>query len=292
MASSPVDSAKPFWPNHEHWSVEIPLDTPHPRLERDAASAAWSCCVTWPSRFRPTSTWTSSTWTGRAAATRTSRRSRPPTASSTAAGSGTRATSARTRTRSSRATRTGARRSGGTSRTSARTSAGYARSSWSPRTTRPRSAASTATTTTASTRTPRVGWSARGSSSPTTPRATCSSWSRVRTVSPIRPPRSGCRSTRLAVRRRHAAALARRRAQRHRAPVRAHQLVREWARARPLGARAAAVADARHRPQRRELLAHEPHDEVVERQHRVVLHVMRRGGRPARARPRRRRSGS
>jgi hypothetical protein len=22
-----------FWPNAEHWSVEIPLDTPHPRLD-------------------------------------------------------------------------------------------------------------------------------------------------------------------------------------------------------------------------------------------------------------------
>jgi hypothetical protein len=33
MATSPVESAKPFWPNQEHWSVEIPLDTPHPRLD-------------------------------------------------------------------------------------------------------------------------------------------------------------------------------------------------------------------------------------------------------------------
>jgi hypothetical protein len=33
MASSPVESTKPFWPNHDHWSVEIPLGTPHPRLE-------------------------------------------------------------------------------------------------------------------------------------------------------------------------------------------------------------------------------------------------------------------
>ena len=22
-----------FWPNEEHWSVKIPLDTPHPRLD-------------------------------------------------------------------------------------------------------------------------------------------------------------------------------------------------------------------------------------------------------------------
>ncbi|MGZ4736543.1 MAG: hypothetical protein ACXV8R_13110 [Acidimicrobiia bacterium] len=33
MATSPVDSAEPFWPTHEHWSVEIPLDTPHLRLD-------------------------------------------------------------------------------------------------------------------------------------------------------------------------------------------------------------------------------------------------------------------
>lgn len=33
MTTSPVDSAEPFWPNQEHWSVEIPLDTPHPRLD-------------------------------------------------------------------------------------------------------------------------------------------------------------------------------------------------------------------------------------------------------------------
>jgi hypothetical protein len=33
MTSSPVDEAKPFWPNQEHWSVDIPLDTPHPRLD-------------------------------------------------------------------------------------------------------------------------------------------------------------------------------------------------------------------------------------------------------------------
>ena len=33
MATSPVESAKPFWPNHDHWSVEIPRDTPHPRLD-------------------------------------------------------------------------------------------------------------------------------------------------------------------------------------------------------------------------------------------------------------------
>jgi hypothetical protein len=33
MATSPVDSPAPgFWPNRDHWSVEIPLDTPHPRL--------------------------------------------------------------------------------------------------------------------------------------------------------------------------------------------------------------------------------------------------------------------
>jgi hypothetical protein len=30
MTASPVE---PFWPNHDHWSVEIPLDTPHPRPE-------------------------------------------------------------------------------------------------------------------------------------------------------------------------------------------------------------------------------------------------------------------
>ena len=32
MAHSPVDEAKPFWPHHDHWSVEIPRDTEHPRL--------------------------------------------------------------------------------------------------------------------------------------------------------------------------------------------------------------------------------------------------------------------
>ena len=60
-----------------------------------------------------------------------------------------------------------------TSRASARTSAGSARSSSSRRTTTPRSGASTATTTTASTPTTRVGSCGRGSSSPTTPTATC-----------------------------------------------------------------------------------------------------------------------
>jgi hypothetical protein len=34
MTTSPVGSAPPpFWPNREHWSVDIPHDTPHPRLE-------------------------------------------------------------------------------------------------------------------------------------------------------------------------------------------------------------------------------------------------------------------
>jgi hypothetical protein len=33
MPSSPVDEAQPFWPNADHWSVEIPLETPHLRLE-------------------------------------------------------------------------------------------------------------------------------------------------------------------------------------------------------------------------------------------------------------------
>src|SRR6516225_6890903 len=33
MATSPVESAASgFWPNRDHWSVDIPLDTPHPRL--------------------------------------------------------------------------------------------------------------------------------------------------------------------------------------------------------------------------------------------------------------------
>ncbi len=33
MATSPVGSPSPaFWPNQDHWSVEIPLDSPHPRL--------------------------------------------------------------------------------------------------------------------------------------------------------------------------------------------------------------------------------------------------------------------
>ena len=98
--------ATTFWPNADHWSVEIPLDTPHPRLDvlRAARRRARS-----PTRRSPSpspSTSRSSTWTGRAAATRTSRRSPPPTASSTAAASGTRATSAPTRARASRATPT------------------------------------------------------------------------------------------------------------------------------------------------------------------------------------------
>jgi hypothetical protein len=37
MTSSPVDEAQPFWPNADHWSVDIPRDTPHPRLDVMAA---------------------------------------------------------------------------------------------------------------------------------------------------------------------------------------------------------------------------------------------------------------
>ena len=97
--------ATTFWPNADHWSCEIPLDTPHPRLDVLAAHGFVQLHRPRRSRSRRTSTSTSSTWTGRAAATRTSRRSPPPTASSTAAASGTRATSDPTRARASRATR-------------------------------------------------------------------------------------------------------------------------------------------------------------------------------------------
>jgi hypothetical protein len=38
MTASSVGSPSPaFWPNQEHWSVEIPRDTPHPRLAALAA---------------------------------------------------------------------------------------------------------------------------------------------------------------------------------------------------------------------------------------------------------------
>ena len=86
-----------FWPTPDHWSVRIPLDTPHlrpPPARRDVASSPSPTPI---SRSRRASTRRSSTWTGRAAATPTSPRSRRPTASSTAAGSGTRARPTRTR---------------------------------------------------------------------------------------------------------------------------------------------------------------------------------------------------
>ena len=122
----------------------------------------WSSCRRCLSTCRRPSGSRSSTWTGRAAATPTSRRSPRPMASSTAAASGTRARP--TRTPSGRATPTGRRRCGRTSTPSGRTSVGCASSSSNRRTVRPRSARSTATTTTASTPTTRGGWCARGSS--------------------------------------------------------------------------------------------------------------------------------
>src|SRR5207253_1943882 len=88
-----------------------------PRRDRGGAPTRRSRC---PSPSTPSS----STWTGRAAATPTSPRSPPPTASSTAAGSGTTVTSVPTRTRSSRRTRCAARRSRRTWRASASTSGG------------------------------------------------------------------------------------------------------------------------------------------------------------------------
>ena len=75
------------------------------RASTCSPSTATSRSATSPITSPSTSTSPSSTWTGRAAATPTSRRSPPPTASSTAAASGSRATSAPTRAARSRRTR-------------------------------------------------------------------------------------------------------------------------------------------------------------------------------------------
>ena len=59
--------------------MAIPLDTPHPRLDVLAETGVRASSPTPTSRSRGTSSSRSSTWTGRAAATPTSRRSPPPT---------------------------------------------------------------------------------------------------------------------------------------------------------------------------------------------------------------------
>ena len=165
--------ATTFWPTTEHWSCEIPLDTPHPRLdvlrergfvqlrdlpfdvpEHEYLDLEY---MDWKSggdtNFAPIATadgqldcrgfWNKGDERPDKGARFTSNADEVPDA----------------------------RRS--TSRASAPTSDASARSSSSRRTTTPRSAASTATTTTASTPRPRVGSCAGGSSSPTSPRATC-----------------------------------------------------------------------------------------------------------------------
>ena len=162
-----------FWPNAEHWSCRDPARHPAPaarRARRARRRALGRCAV---HRARVGVSRRSSTWTGRAAATPTSRRSRRPTANSTAAASGTRATSAPTRARVHEQRGAVPDVARATSKRSAPTSAASASSSSNRKTTTPRSAASTATTTTASTPRPTVGSCACGSSSPTTPTATC-----------------------------------------------------------------------------------------------------------------------
>ena len=77
---------EPFWPTADHWSVADPA-----RHAAPAAAAARRARLRRPRRRRlrrpgERVRWRSSTWTGRAAATPTSPRSRRPTASSTAAG--------------------------------------------------------------------------------------------------------------------------------------------------------------------------------------------------------------
>ena len=89
-------SERVFWPTQDHWSVRIPLDTPHLRLEQLAETGLRRAPRRRLRGARRRSTRRSSTWTGRAAATPTSPRSRRPTASSTAAASGTRARRTRT----------------------------------------------------------------------------------------------------------------------------------------------------------------------------------------------------
>ena len=223
MASSPVDSAKPFWPNHEHWSVEIPLDTPHPRLDvmrergvvllRDLATPVPAPRVPGPR--------VPGLEERRRHQLRSDRDRRRRARLPRVLEPGQRAL--RTRTRSSRATRSCARRSSSTWRTSARTSGGCARSSSSPRTTRRRSATSTATTTTASTPTTE-GWVVRSwlelTDNPDSYMLLMESGADglPDPATEIRVPAA----PRLAVRRRHAAPVARRGAQRDRAPVRAH----------------------------------------------------------------------
>ena len=162
-----------FWPNAEHWSCEIPLDTPHPRLDvlrergfvqlRDLPFVVPEHeyldleYMDWKSggdtNFAPIATadgeldcrgfWNKGDERPDKGARFTANAAQVPDAR------------ARGRERS------------------APTSDACARSSSSRRITTPRSAASTATTTTASTPRPTVGSCARGSSSPTSPRATC-----------------------------------------------------------------------------------------------------------------------
>ena len=98
------------WLRTPHWSTDIPLDTPHPRLDVLAEHGFVVLRDLDRADPRVASTSRSSTWTGRAAATPTSRRSPPPTASSTAAASGSQATSGPTRAAGSRRTRRCARR--------------------------------------------------------------------------------------------------------------------------------------------------------------------------------------
>ena len=77
-----------------HWSTDIPLETPHLRLDVLAERGFVVLARPGPAGARRRSSSASSTWTGRAAATPTSRRSPPPTASSSAGASGSRAKSA------------------------------------------------------------------------------------------------------------------------------------------------------------------------------------------------------
>ena len=123
-----------------HWSTDIPLDTPHTRLDVLAEHGYVILRDLDPAGPRAGVPRRSSTWTGRAAATRTSRRSPPPTASSTAAASGSPVTSVPTRAGSGPPTRRSAPRWCARSRASAPTSGACARSSSSLRATRTRCA--------------------------------------------------------------------------------------------------------------------------------------------------------
>ena len=150
-----------FWPTNDHWSVEIPLDTPHPRLDVLKETGVRAARTDAVRRTRPRSTSRSSTWIGRAAVTRTSPRSPPTDGELDCRGfwnKGDEPDKDALWTSNAELVPDAARLR---RPASAPTSAGCASSSSSRRTARRRSAPSTATTTTASTPTTRAGWCAR-----------------------------------------------------------------------------------------------------------------------------------